>query len=372
MWSIGHGCIIISKGKHSVNHHCVKTPRACVNGQTGHISKYMDTSRKYDGHVQGRRQRMRRFGGTELDGGGRRWTELCTSITAHQTPRVVEDSADDDSNTVGNRITDATVLDGKDKPADKRTFEENMAIIRGWMKEYEKRKQQKEVEAKDGNEHVAMNVLASKSSTSSASRSGSGHNSDPVAVPEQRSGHPLPVESHIASLHEGAEEQKHARRIEEEMACDPANMALRVLRGDLRPYVNFVAMAKDGMEELQEQSPPAIYAVAFPERDEDVSDDEPRIAHSPSSLDGSLPASSDIKIVVDASQLPVFGLIDKEEWDDINAKQKRKAAGGTPPSHDRGRKRFCEWNDFSHRKPIYQRRAREFTQAELIGQFAGI
>ncbi|KAJ6451558.1 hypothetical protein C8R45DRAFT_946113 [Mycena sanguinolenta] len=68
MWSIGHGCIIISEGKRSVNYYCVKTARACVNGQAGRISK---TERE----------------NPEIwrNGDRQRWTELCTSITEFTT-----------------------------------------------------------------------------------------------------------------------------------------------------------------------------------------------------------------------------------------------------------------------------------------------
>ncbi|KAJ6451433.1 hypothetical protein C8R45DRAFT_1042060, partial [Mycena sanguinolenta] len=128
----------------------------------------------------------------------------------------------------------------------------------------------------------------------------------------------------------------------------------------------------EGVEELHERSLPAIYAVAFPDRDSEVSDDDLGFAHAPSSLDGSIPSSTDVKIVVDASQLPVFGTIDKEEWDEISAKQKRKAEGGTPPSQDRGRKRICQRNDSSRWKTIYRRGMHGLTEAEVIGQFAGV
>ncbi|KAJ6508571.1 hypothetical protein C8R45DRAFT_1089735 [Mycena sanguinolenta] len=156
--------------------------------------------------------------------------------------------------------------------------------------------------------------------------------------------------------HEGTEEQKHVQQFEDDMGTDPANLTLRMIYGPLRQYINFVAMAAEGVEDLHQYSPPpSAVSATFPDMEYPVSDDEPIADQSPTSLDGSLPSSA--------------SLADIGEDRGNAAGRKRKAEGG---DLNQGRKRPCRADPDARGRTIARRGSTELTAKEVVCLFAGV
>ncbi|KAF8210440.1 hypothetical protein K438DRAFT_1959705 [Mycena galopus ATCC 62051] len=90
-------------------------------------------------------------------------------------------------------------------------------------------------------------------------------------------------------LYDGALKQLDARRFEDDFGSEPAEKALRILHGPLRRFVDYAAMAAEGVHNLQDTAPHQFHPLS-PVSEQDVpSDDFLDSVHSPTSLDFSLP-----------------------------------------------------------------------------------
>ncbi|KAJ6473097.1 hypothetical protein C8R45DRAFT_1103686 [Mycena sanguinolenta] len=133
------------------------------------------------------------------------------------------------------------------------------------------------------------------------------------------------------------------------MGLDPANLTLRMIYGPLRPYVDFLAMAAEGLEDLHQYSSSSSTAA-----DHVISDDEPRHA---SSLDGSLPSS-----------MPRDAAYGEE---DVAVGQKRKALpNDSPPANGWKRIRRADLDAWG--RAIVRRGSTELTDREVTCLFAGV
>ncbi|KAF8214113.1 hypothetical protein K438DRAFT_2149167 [Mycena galopus ATCC 62051] len=94
--------------------------------------------------------------------------------------------------------------------------------------------------------------------------------------------------------YEKALAQLDARRYKDEMGSKPIEMALRILHGPLRSYVDYEVMASEGIQTLQQLAPltPPHSPLNLPmSPSSPISDDTPDSTQSPSSLDHSLPST---------------------------------------------------------------------------------
>ncbi|KAF8134808.1 hypothetical protein K438DRAFT_1997552, partial [Mycena galopus ATCC 62051] len=94
--------------------------------------------------------------------------------------------------------------------------------------------------------------------------------------------------------YEKALAQLDARRYEDETGSEPIEMALCILHGPLRSYVDYEAMASEGIQTLQQLAPltPPHSPLNLPmSPSSPISDDTPDSTQSPSSLDHSLPST---------------------------------------------------------------------------------
>ncbi|KAF8212174.1 hypothetical protein K438DRAFT_1957943 [Mycena galopus ATCC 62051] len=90
-------------------------------------------------------------------------------------------------------------------------------------------------------------------------------------------------------LYDGALKQLDARRFEDDFGSEPAEKALRILHGPLHRFIDYTAMAAEGVHNLQDAAPHRPYPLSpISERDA-PSDDSWSHVRSPTSLDFSLP-----------------------------------------------------------------------------------
>ncbi|KAF7361899.1 RT-RNaseH-2 domain-containing protein [Mycena venus] len=93
--------------------------------------------------------------------------------------------------------------------------------------------------------------------------------------------------------YEGNAHQVTHLRFEDEMGSEPANRALRALHGPLSKFVDYPAMAAEGVLNLRCPSPLPFKLANFPSvPDSPVSDDLPDVLSAPTSLDFVLPTSA--------------------------------------------------------------------------------
>ncbi|KAF8158928.1 hypothetical protein K438DRAFT_1986103 [Mycena galopus ATCC 62051] len=94
-------------------------------------------------------------------------------------------------------------------------------------------------------------------------------------------------------LYDGALQQLDARRFEDKFGSEPAEKALRVLHGPLSRFIDYTAMATEGVHSLQHLAPLASLHPMSPIPEQSgTSDDGLHPTHSPTSLDHSLPSHS--------------------------------------------------------------------------------
>ncbi|KAF8189927.1 hypothetical protein K438DRAFT_1971425 [Mycena galopus ATCC 62051] len=90
-------------------------------------------------------------------------------------------------------------------------------------------------------------------------------------------------------LYDGALKQLDARCFEDDFGSEPAEKALRILHGPLHRFIDYTAMAAEGVHNLQDAAPHRPYPLSpISERDA-PSDDSWSHVRSPTSLDFSLP-----------------------------------------------------------------------------------
>ncbi|KAJ7016514.1 hypothetical protein C8F04DRAFT_1281195 [Mycena alexandri] len=110
-----------------------------------------------------------------------------------------------------------------------------------------------------------------------------------VSEPLRPSTIPLALQEALAEwVEEGAEHRRTTNHYEEEMVCDPGRQAMEILHGSLAKFVDYAAMAAEGVELLRTQSslgvsPPSSATSS-------VSDSEPNPTHAATSLDFTLPS----------------------------------------------------------------------------------
>ncbi|KAJ7905602.1 hypothetical protein B0H14DRAFT_2554098 [Mycena olivaceomarginata] len=85
---------------------------------------------------------------------------------------------------------------------------------------------------------------------------------------------------------------------EDEMGSDPANAALRALHGPLSKFVDYVAMAAEGVTNLHHPPSPPPYSVSL---FVDTLNENPHGSSSPTSLDFSLPAAPHLPVSAERS-----------------------------------------------------------------------
>ncbi|KAJ7905741.1 hypothetical protein B0H14DRAFT_2554196 [Mycena olivaceomarginata] len=89
-------------------------------------------------------------------------------------------------------------------------------------------------------------------------------------------------------IYKGKAHQQTHLHFEDEMGCGPANCALRALHGPLSTFVDYAAMAAEGISDLHCPSPPPYGLDNHPP----IPDDTPDSDSSSASLDPSLPGRS--------------------------------------------------------------------------------
>ncbi|KAJ7743388.1 hypothetical protein B0H16DRAFT_1727775 [Mycena metata] len=133
-----------------------------------------------------------------------------------------------------------------------------------------------------GNDLLADYPASSRNSSSMGSYQASSASDHPprVTIPTELQ------EALIEWAEEGAEQRRTTNHYEEEMVCDPGRQALDILHGSLARFVDYTAMAAEGVEVMQPSSPLTNISVSS------NSDSGPDPTQTTTSLDYSLPTDS--------------------------------------------------------------------------------
>ncbi|KAF8131336.1 hypothetical protein K438DRAFT_1998936 [Mycena galopus ATCC 62051] len=121
-------------------------------------------------------------------------------------------------------------------------------------------------------------------------------------------------------LYDGALKQLDARRFEDDFGSEPAEKALRILHGPLRRFVDYTAMAAEGVQALQQLGPfPSPQPLTPISEYDEASEDGLHPNRSPTSLDHSLPVHSHMLLAPTAFATPTDSFADESLPDNHSA-----------------------------------------------------
>ncbi|KAJ7810502.1 hypothetical protein B0H14DRAFT_2607274 [Mycena olivaceomarginata] len=130
-------------------------------------------------------------------------------------------------------------------------------------------------------------------------------------------------------IYEGKAHQQTHLHFEDEMGCEPANCALRALHGPLSTFVDYAAMAAEGISDLRCPSPPPYGLDNYPP----IPDDTPDSDSSSASLDLSLPGRS-LQLAVSTERSTIEDEVGSGIPDDFEAVDVQQSVGSKRKNPD--------------------------------------
>ncbi|KAJ7863041.1 hypothetical protein B0H14DRAFT_2575015 [Mycena olivaceomarginata] len=145
---------------------------------------------------------------------------------------------------------------------------------------------------------------------------------EPPRVAHRDSGSVQLVHELMRWIYEGKAHQQTHLHFEDEMGCEPANCALRALHGPLSTFVDYAAMAAEGILDLCCPSPPPYGLENYLL----ILDDTPSSDASSTSLDHSLPGCS-LQLPMSADRSTAEDEVESGAPENLEAMEVQQSAG---------------------------------------------